>query len=206
MFRKSQVYDIFVNFTTYIQNQFELSIKSIQCDHGDEFNNQLFHQFCNARGISLCFSCPQTSSQNEKSKKKICSINNIIRTLLRHASLPPYFWPHALNTTTYLLNILPSKLLGHLTPTHLLYHKSLSCTHLRVFGCLCFPLIFSSKIHKLQPRCSPCVFWDIRPHIVVTSAMISPHTKLSYLVMLFLMKTLFLFLNLLLVLLTSTTS
>ena len=109
-------------------------------------------------GITLHFSCPQTSSQNGKSERKIRTIKNIIRTLLCYASLPLYFWPHALNITPYLLNILPSKLLDHLTPTHMLYHKSPTYNHLRVFGCLCFPLISSTKIHKLQPRSSPCVF------------------------------------------------
>ena len=71
-------------------------------------------------------------------------------------SLPPSFWPNALNSATYLLNILPSKLLHHLTPTHLLYHQTPSYT--RVFGCLCFPLFPATTIHKLQPRSSPCVF------------------------------------------------
>ena len=124
-----------------------------------EFDNKNFHHICATRGISLCFSCPQTSSKNGKSERKIRTINNIIRTLLYHASLPSYFWPHALNTSTNLLNILPSKLLGHLTPTHLLYHKFPTYTHLRVFGCLlCFLLISSTKIHKLQPRWSPCIF------------------------------------------------
>ena len=117
----------------------------------------LFHDFCNNWGIHIRFSCPYTSSQNGKSERKIRSINNIICTLLCHASLPPSFWPHALNTATYLLNILPSKLLGNLTPTHLLYNKSPSYKHLRVFGCLCFPLIPSTKIHKLQSRLSPCL-------------------------------------------------
>ena len=118
----------------------------------------MFHLFCTSRGITLRFSCPYTSSQNGKSERKICSINNIIRTLLCHAFLPPSFWPHALNTATYLLNILPSKLLGNLTPTHILYRKSPTYTHLRVFGCLCFPLFPSTTIHKLQPRSAPCVF------------------------------------------------
>ena len=150
------MYDIFVNFSNYVNAQFELSIKSFQCDHGGKFDSTLFHQFCAHRGISLQFSCPQTSSQNGKFERKIRSINNIIRTLLCHASLPPYFRPHTLNTVTYLFNILPSKILGNVTPTHLLYHKTPSYTHIRVFGCLCFFLISSSKIHK--PRSSPCVF------------------------------------------------
>ena len=105
-----------------------------------EFDNKILHQFCATRGISLRFSCPQTSSQNGKPERKIRTINNIIRTLLCHASLPSYFWPHALNTASYLLNILPSKLLGHLTPTHLLYYKSPTYTYLRVLGVYIFLL------------------------------------------------------------------
>ena len=93
-----------------------------------------------------------------QSERKIGTINNIIRTLLCHASLPSYFLPHALNTVTYILNILPFKSLAKLTLTHLLYNKSPTYTHLRVFECLYIPLIPSTKIHKLYPRSSPCVF------------------------------------------------
>ena len=118
----------------------------------------MFHHFCTSWGINFRFSCPYTSSQNGKSERKIRSINNIVRTLLCHASLPQSFWPHALSMTTYLLNILPSKLLGNLTPTHLLYHISPYYTHLRVFGCLCFPLFPSTTIHKLHLCFAPCVF------------------------------------------------
>lgn len=56
-----------------------------------------------------------------------------------------------------------------LTPWKLLHIFSTFCplnsweilgtyTHLRTFGCLCYPLISSSKIHKLQPHSKPCVF------------------------------------------------
>ena len=119
-----------------------------------------FHNFCAPHGISLCFSCPDTSSQNGKSECKIRSINNVIRTLLCHASLPRFLWPHALETSTYLLNIFSSKRLGNLTPTDILYRKAPTYTHLRTFSCLCYPLISSSKITKLQPHSTPCVFLD----------------------------------------------
>ena len=99
------------------------------------------------------------ASQNGKSERKFYSIKNIIRTLLCHASLLPSLWPHALNTDTYYLNILPSKLLGNLTLTRLLYHETPSYHHVWVFGCLCFRLISSTTIHKLLPHSSPCVFF-----------------------------------------------
>ena len=75
-----------------------------------------FIHFFTKNEIVSRFSCPHTSYQNGKFERKIRSINNIIRTLICHASLPSNFWPHALNTATYLHNILPSKLLGNPLP------------------------------------------------------------------------------------------
>ena len=59
---------------------------------------------------------------------------------------------------TYLLNILPHKTIAYYSSLHLLYHKEPSYSHMRVFGCLCFPLYPSTNIHKLQARSPPCVF------------------------------------------------
>jgi hypothetical protein len=78
--------------------------------------------------------------------------------MLTHSSVPTSFWHHAPHMTTYLLNILPCKTLQNKSPTQLLYHPDPTYTHLRVFGCLCYPLFPSSTIHKLQPRSTLCVF------------------------------------------------
>lgn len=73
----------------------------------------LFHNLCAQHDISLRFSCPNTSSKTGKSERKVRFINNVIRTLLFHAFIPCSLWPHALETSTYLLNILSSKFLGN---------------------------------------------------------------------------------------------
>jgi histone deacetylase 1/2 len=108
--------------------------------------------------MSFRFSCPHTSPQNGKAERKIRTINNIIRTLLAHASIPPSFWHHALQMATYLHSILPNKKLALQTPTKILYRKDPSYSHLKVFGCLCYPLIPSTSRNKLQARTTPCVF------------------------------------------------
>lgn len=156
--RKSQVFEMFQSLTNLIQTQFSLSVKSFQCDNGGEYNNELFQQYCANHGLVFRFSCPHTSSQNGKAERKIRTINNMMRTMLAHSSVPQYFWHHALHMATYLLNILPCKTLQDKSPTQLLYHRDPTYTHLRVFGCLCYPLFPSSTIHKLQPRSTPCVF------------------------------------------------
>ena len=109
-------------------------------------------------GLAFCLSCPHTSSQNGKTKRKICTINNIIRTLLVHAFLPLSFWHHALQMTTYLLKILTNKQLAYQSPFKVLYQKDPSYSHLRLFECLCYPLFPSTTINKLQARSTPCVF------------------------------------------------
>ncbi|XP_021741308.1 uncharacterized protein LOC110707588 [Chenopodium quinoa] len=156
--KKSDVYETFLAFKAHIHTQFERSVKNIQCDNGREFDNGPFWEFCKRNGLSFRLSCPHTSSQNGKAERKIRTINNVTRTLLAHASLPPSFWHHALQIATYLLNIRPSKLLGNKSPLELLYQRVPSYSHLRVFGCLCYPLIPSTTINKLQPRSTPCVF------------------------------------------------
>ncbi|KAI3674945.1 hypothetical protein L2E82_51782 [Cichorium intybus] len=157
---KSQVFSIFLAFYNHITTQFERPIKTFQCDNGTEYNNKLFHNFCTANSMTFRFSCPHTSPQNGKAERTIHTINNMVRTLLSHASLPTSFWHHALQMTTYLLNILPHKTKQYFTPTSLLYHKHPTYDHLKVFGCLCFPLTPSTSINKLQNRSSPCVFLD----------------------------------------------
>jgi hypothetical protein len=155
---KSQVYPIFQKLRAYIKTQFQRDIKTIQCDNGGEYVSNNFLNMCELNGISFRLSCPYTSPQNGKAERKIRSINNIIRTLLIHASLPPSFWQYALEMATYISNILPSKSINFQSPVSMLYNKNPSYTHLRIFGCLCFPLFPSSTIHKLQPRSTPCVF------------------------------------------------
>ncbi|KAI3523467.1 hypothetical protein L1887_01631 [Cichorium endivia] len=161
---KSQVFSIFQKFHTWVKTQFHMNIKSLQCDNGKEYDNQLFRAFCSQHGIAFRFSCPYTSSQNGKSECKIRSINNIIRTLLCHSHVPTHFWHHALQHATYLHNILPNKTISYTTPTSRLYHRTPSYTHLRVFGSLCYPLIPSTTINKLQPRSHPCVFLGYPEH------------------------------------------
>jgi hypothetical protein len=155
---KSQVYSIFSQFRAHIQTQFECPIKCFQCDNDKEYDNNLFQKSCEQNGMSFRFSCPHTSPQNGKAERKIRTINNIIRTLLAHASIPPIFWHHALQMATYLHNIIPNKKLNLQSPTKILYQKYPAYSHLRVFGCLCYPLIPSTTRNKLQHRSTPCVF------------------------------------------------
>ncbi|GJT49205.1 ribonuclease H-like domain-containing protein [Tanacetum coccineum] len=102
------------------------------------------------------FSCPRTSQQNGKSERMLHTINNLIRTLLFQAHIPPSYWVEALNMAAHLLNILPSTAINNEIPFTKLYNQTPTYEHLRVFGCLCYP--HADVSHKLEPRSTPCIF------------------------------------------------
>ena len=109
-------------------------------------------------------SCPYTSPQNGRAERIIRSTNNILRSLLFQASLPPSYWVEALSTATHLLNLLPTKTLDMSTPHMALYGSPPSYDHLCIFGYRCYPNMTATDSHKLAPRSLPCVFLGYSAH------------------------------------------
>ncbi|GJV59701.1 ribonuclease H-like domain-containing protein [Tanacetum coccineum] len=154
--RKSDAQSKLLHFRAFVKTQFNREIKAFQCDHGGEFDNNSLHELFATNGIQFRFSCPRTSQQNGKSERMIRTINNVVRSLLFQARLPPEYWVEALLTAAYLLNILPSTSINNDIPYTKLFNKPTSYNHLRTFGCLCYPYTFPP--HKLAPRTTPSIF------------------------------------------------
>ena len=58
---KDEACEAFKVFSKRVQNEKGFCISSIRSDHGDEFENQDFENFCNENGISYNFSFPRTT-------------------------------------------------------------------------------------------------------------------------------------------------
>ncbi|KAJ9546650.1 hypothetical protein OSB04_019193 [Centaurea solstitialis] len=155
---KSEVFSVFKTFRAYVLNQFKTDIQLFQCDNGREFNNQPLLDFFKTHGIKIRFSCPYTSQQNGKAERTIRTINNTLRTSLIQASLPPKFWVEALLSAVHTFNLLPSTTIQYKTPFEVLFGFFPTYSHLRVFGCLCYPNTSPTSAHKLAPRSSACVY------------------------------------------------
>jgi len=88
---KSDTFSTIRDFHTYVLTHFQCRISLVQCDNGREFDNHAARSFFLSQGIRFRLSCPHTSPQNGKAERVIRSINNILRTLLIQAGLPPAF-------------------------------------------------------------------------------------------------------------------
>ena len=78
--------------------------------------------------------------------------------LLAQAKLPLKFWWDYFVAAVYLINRLPTPLLGHLSPYQKLFDKKPDYSFLKVFGCAYFPYLRPYNSHKLEFRTSKCVF------------------------------------------------
>ena len=85
------MYDTLANFFSYVTTQFGVTVKAVQCDNGREFDNSNAWTFFLTHGTHLRMSCPYTSPQNGRAERIIRSTNNILRSLLFQASLPPSY-------------------------------------------------------------------------------------------------------------------
>jgi hypothetical protein len=155
---KSDTFTTLSNFFAYVSTQFGRTVKAIHCDNRLEFDNSSTHIFLLSNSTQLWMSCPYTSPQNGKAEHIICSVNNVIHTLLIQASLLRRYWAEGLHTATYLLNHLPTTTIQVVCPHLALFGSVPSYEHLRVFGCTCYPNTTATVPHKLSPRSTRCVF------------------------------------------------
>ncbi|KAJ9556522.1 hypothetical protein OSB04_011136 [Centaurea solstitialis] len=64
----------------------------------------------------------------------------------------------ALLSSVLTFNLLPSTTIQYKTPFEVLFGFFPTYSHLRVFGCLCYPNTSPTSAHKLAPRSSACVY------------------------------------------------
>ena len=98
---KNEAFQTFSNLCKRIQNEKGLSIVAIRSDHGKEFENKDFENYCLQNGFEHNFSAPRTPQQNGVVERKNRSIQEMARNLLNENGLPKYFWGEAFHTSCY---------------------------------------------------------------------------------------------------------
>jgi len=135
---KNEAFHEFLKLCKQLQTSKNLPIASIRSDHGREFDQKEFIEFCNDFGISYNFSAPKTPQQNGVVERKNRTLEDMARTMLCESSLPTSFWTDSVNTANYVLNRCLIRPLLKRTPYELFKGRKPNISYFRVFGCKCF--------------------------------------------------------------------
>ncbi|XP_062100928.1 uncharacterized protein LOC133806859 [Humulus lupulus] len=80
-------------------------IVRIRSDHGKEFENIFYNEFCKSKGISHEFSTPKTPQQNGVVERKNRTLTEMARVMLKSKKLTKCLWAEAINTACYTINM-----------------------------------------------------------------------------------------------------
>ncbi|CAH9056431.1 unnamed protein product [Cuscuta europaea] len=156
MKEKSEVKIILKQFFAMVDRQFNKNVKVVRSDNGKEFVG--LQEYFRNSGIIFQTSCVYTPQQNGRVERKHRHILEMARTLRFHANLPINFWGECVLAAGYLINRLPTPVIGNKSPYELLYNKLPLYSQLRVFGCLCYAHASKTGGDKFAPRGVKCVF------------------------------------------------
>ena len=146
-------------------SELNITLKSKFLGQTMEWNyfNYALEQFLLKNGLLHQSSCVQTPQQNRVLEHKSRHLLEVTRYLLFMYNVPTHFWEDALLTSCFLINRMPSKILGFQTPFSVLQKsfpelKIFSELDLRIFGCIAFVHNHNINHSKLDPRSFKCIF------------------------------------------------
>ena len=87
--KRSDVFQVFLNFQALVERQFDSKILALQSDWGGEYEK--LNSFFQKLGISHHVSCPHAHQQNRSAERKHTHIVEVGLALLVGASMPLKF-------------------------------------------------------------------------------------------------------------------
>lgn len=185
MKNKSEVSQIFQNFNTMIQTQFNTKIQVLKTDNAKEYFKDSLSSYLLHQSILHISSCVDTPQQNGVAERKNRHLLEVARCLLFSSHVPNFFWGEAVLTAAYLINRMPSRVLGFHCPRKVLLnffpHTRIVSADLpqKIFGCTAYVHVHSQHRTKLDPRSLKCIFLGYSPHKKGYKCY-SPHTRKIY--------------------------
>ncbi|KAL6341448.1 hypothetical protein AAG906_032567 [Vitis piasezkii] len=116
--RKFECFEKFKAFKAETEKRHGKYIKTLRSDRGGEYISREFINFLSEQGITSQLSAPGMPQQNGVAERRNRTLMEMVRSMMSYSDLPISFWGHAIETTAYILNLVPSKSVPK-TPTEL---------------------------------------------------------------------------------------
>ena len=155
---KFKVFKKFQIFQALVENQFHLKIQILRSDNGGEYISQQFKDYCVQHGIVQHFTIPYSPSQNGIAERKMRTLVECARSMLKTSNLPKKFWAEATATACYVQNRSFTSSLNNSTPFEKWTGSKPTLSHLRIFGCPAYEHIPMNKRTKWDYKANKCIF------------------------------------------------
>ncbi|KAG7537091.1 Zinc finger CCHC-type superfamily [Arabidopsis suecica] len=154
---KSEAVESFKILALQLQNE-KGRIIQIRSDHGREFQNEIFEQFCQTQGIRHQYSAPRTPQQNGIVEQKNRTLQKMARAMIHSNNISQGFWAEAVSTACYIVNRVYVKPGTKTTSYEIWKGKNPNLSHFRVFGCVCYILNENEHFGKFDSRSDKGIF------------------------------------------------
>ncbi|KAL8097695.1 hypothetical protein AgCh_030709 [Apium graveolens] len=134
MKHKSEAFEKFKEYKHEVEKQTKHSIITLRSDRGGEYMNGEFLDYLKENGIVSQWTPPYTAQLNGVSERRNRTLLDMVRSMMSYANLPVFLWGYALETSTYLLNKVPSKSVPQ-TPYEIWKERKPSLKHVKIWGC-----------------------------------------------------------------------
>lgn len=149
---KSDAFKAFKEYLAMAEKQTGCKLKRLRSDNGREYINKEFDNFLKDHGIvhetTVCY----TPQQNGVSERANRTLVEMARCMLENSKLPGSLWAEAINTSVYVKNRSPTKVLGIVTPYERWTGKKPCVSYFKIFGCKAVVLNKKPGRSKLAPK------------------------------------------------------
>jgi hypothetical protein len=124
----------------------------LRSDNGGEFINKALGEFLANKGIGTERALPYHHYQNGMIERFNRTVQAMGRTVLIDSSLPKTFWCYAFQWAGHILNQIPNKASGKVTPYEALFQMRPHFDRFRAFGSHAYVHVPTEVRHKSTPR------------------------------------------------------
>ncbi|CAJ2662740.1 unnamed protein product [Trifolium pratense] len=156
--KKSETFDMFKDLCIQLQREKNNVVLRIRSDHGKEFENSRFSDFCASEGIIHEFSSPITPQQNGVVERKNRIIQESARVMLHAKKLSHGFWAEAMNTACHIHNRVTLRFGTTSTLYELWKGRKPTVKYFHVFGSKCYILSDREPRTKMDPKSDEGIF------------------------------------------------
>jgi hypothetical protein len=155
---KSDAFDVAQHLFKKIQVEQNCQIMRIPSDHGREFENSKFEEFCLSYGIKQEFSSPITPRHNGVVERKNMVIQEMARVMIQSKNLAQHFWGEAVNTACHIINRVYLRPETNKTPYEIWRGKKPTVKYFKTFGSKCFILRNRDNLGKFDSKSDEGIF------------------------------------------------